>query len=144
MLVDQARANVKDIILAPFIGKINKCATIPEMVQPTVTVIRDLAKEILVDHHLYLSTVANPQEESKELVDDLTQTVKMLQTVINAKNEQNVKEVAQIETARQDMLAALGVMRKSSMNSEYLAATEQMVAKMQGNIFALLIKQARH
>ena len=130
MLVDQARANVKDIILVPYIGKINLCATIPEMVPPTVTVIRDLAKEILVDHHLYLSTVANPQEESKELVDDLTQTVKMLQTVINAKNEQNVKEVAQIETARQDMLAVLGIMRKSSLNSEYLAATEQTVAKM--------------
>jgi len=78
MLVDQARAKVKDIILAPYVGKINKCATIPEMVQPTVTVIRDLAKEILIDHYLYLSTVSNPQEESKELVDDLGWTVKML------------------------------------------------------------------
>ena len=70
------------------------------MVPPTVTVIRELAAEILTNHHLYLSTVENPQEESKELADDITQTVKMLQTVIDAKNEQNVKEVAQIESAR--------------------------------------------
>jgi hypothetical protein len=70
------------------------------MVPPTVTVIRELAAEILTNHHLYLSTVENPQEESKELANDITHTVKMLQMVINLKNEQNVKEVAQIESAR--------------------------------------------
>ena len=70
------------------------------MVPPTVSVIRELAAEILTNHHLYLSTVENPQEESKELADDITHTVKMLQMVINLKNEQNVKEVAQIESAR--------------------------------------------
>jgi len=61
MLVDQARSNVKDLIITPYVGKIDQCATVLEMVQPTVTVIRELAKEILIDHHLYLSTVANPQ-----------------------------------------------------------------------------------
>ena len=62
---------MKDRILNPYVGKIGQCATILDMVQPTVTVIRELAKEILIDHHHYLSKVANPQEESKELVDDL-------------------------------------------------------------------------
>ena len=78
MLVDQARANVKDLLLSPYVVKIDQCASIAEMVQPTVTVIRELAKEILIDHHLYLSTVSNSEEESKELVDDLGWTVKML------------------------------------------------------------------
>jgi hypothetical protein len=100
MLVDQARANVKDLILAPYVGKIDQCATVLEMVQPTVTVIRELAKEILIDHHLYLSTIANPQEESKELVDDLGWTVKMLQKAITLKNEKNVQQVTNIETQR--------------------------------------------
>ncbi len=77
MLVDQEHLNVKDLILTPYVGKIDQCATYLDMVQPTVTVIRDLAKEILIDHHLYLSTVSNLQRESKELIDDLGSTVKM-------------------------------------------------------------------
>jgi len=35
-------------------------------------------------------------------------------------------------------------MRKSAVNNEYLAATEQMVAKMQGDIDALLRQQTKH
>ena len=111
MLVDQARSNVKDLIITPYVGKIDQCATVLEMVQPTVTVIRELAKEILIDHHLYLSTIANPQEESKELVDDLGWTVKMLQKAITLKNEQNVQQVTNIEAQRQSMIAAVGQMR---------------------------------
>ena len=68
----------------------------------------------------------------------------MLHAVINAKNETIVKEVAQIESARQGMLTQLGIMRKTSLNNEYLTATEQMVAKMQGDIDALLRQQAKH
>ena len=68
----------------------------------------------------------------------------MLQAAINAKNETSVKEVAQIEITRQGMLTQLGIMRKSAVNNEYLAATEQMVAKMQGDIDALLSQQAKY
>ena len=71
MLADQTRSFVKERILAPYVDKIDKCPTVPEMVPPTVTVIKELAAEILTNHHLYLSTVENPQEESKELADDL-------------------------------------------------------------------------
>ena len=42
------------------------------------------------------------------------------------------------------MLAQLGIMQKSSLKNDYLAATEQMVAKMQKDIDALLNKQAKH
>ena len=41
------------------------------------------------------------------------------------------------------MLTQLGIMRKSALNNEYLAETEQMVAKMQGDIDALLSQQAK-
>ena len=71
MLADQTRSLVKDRIFAQYVGKIDKCPTVPEMVPPTVTVIKQLAAEILTNHHLYLSTVEDHQEESKELVDDL-------------------------------------------------------------------------
>ena len=42
------------------------------------------------------------------------------------------------------MLASLGNMRKSAVNNEYLAATEQTVAKMQEDIDALLSLQAKY
>jgi len=42
------------------------------------------------------------------------------------------------------MLASLGIMGKTSLNNEYLAATEQTVAKMQEDINALLRQQAKH
>ena len=54
----------------------------------------------------------------------------MLQAAINVKNETNVKEAAKIESARQGMLASLDIMGKTALNNEYLAATEQTVAKM--------------
>ena len=56
-MADQARAQVKDHIIAPYIGKIDQCQTVPEMVPSIVTVIKELAEEILTNHHLYLSTV---------------------------------------------------------------------------------------
>jgi len=116
MLVDQARSNVKDLIITPYVGKIDQCATVLEMVQPTVTVIRELAKEILIDHHLYLSTIANPQEESKELVDDLGWTVKMLQKAISIKNEKNVQQVTFIEARRKELLTTVGLMGQNSLS----------------------------
>jgi hypothetical protein len=78
MLASETRALVKDQILAQCVGKIDQCSTVPEMVPPTITVIKELAVTTLTSHFLYLSTVENPQEESKELADDLNQTVKML------------------------------------------------------------------
>ena len=60
MLADQTRSLVKDRILAQYIGKIDKCQTVPQMVPPTYKVIKELAAEILTNFHLYLSTVENP------------------------------------------------------------------------------------
>ncbi len=60
MLADQTRSTVKDTILARYVGKIDKCATVPDMVPLTVTVIKELAAEVLTNHFLYLSTVDNP------------------------------------------------------------------------------------
>ncbi len=70
-MADQTRAIVKDNILAKYITKIDQCPTVLDMVPPTVTVIKELAAQILTDHFLYLSTVDNPQEESKELAGEL-------------------------------------------------------------------------
>ena len=78
MLADEARALVEDQILAYYVSKIDQCPTVTDMVPTTVTVIKQLAAEILTDHFLYLSTVDNQQEESKELADELGQAVKML------------------------------------------------------------------
>ena len=91
------------------------------MVWPTVTMIRELAKEILIDHHLYLSTVANPQEESKELVDDLGWTFKMLQKAISLKNEKNVQKVTSMEARRKELLTTVGLMGQDSLSDEYVS-----------------------
>lgn len=111
------------------------------MVPPTITVVKDLAAKILSNHHLYLSSVENPQEESKEIADEITQTIKILKAAINGKNEKSAKEVAEIESAREGMLAQLRYMRQSSsVKNDYIAATEEMVGKMQEDIDKLLSK----
>ena len=60
MLADQTRSKVRDSILARYVEKIDKCPTLPDMVTPTVAVIKELASEVLTNHFLYLSTVDNP------------------------------------------------------------------------------------
>ena len=105
---DQASANIKDLILAPYVNRIDQCASVKDMVDPTITVIRELAKEILTDHHLYLSTVYNPQEESKELADDLGWTVKMFQQAITLKKEKSAQLITNIEVDRQKLIATVG------------------------------------
>jgi len=105
---DKASANIKDLILTPYVNRIDQCASVKDMVDPTITVIRELAKEILTDHHLYLSTVYNPQEESKELADDLGWTVKMLQQAITLKKEKSAQLITNIETDRQKLIATVG------------------------------------
>lgn len=86
---------------------IDKCPSVLEMVPPTITVVKDLAVKILSNHHLYLLSVENPQDESKEIADEIKQTIKILKAAINEKNEQNVKEVAEIESSWECMLAQL-------------------------------------
>ena len=111
------------------------------MVPPTITVVKDLAAKILSNHHLYLSSVENPQEESKEIADEITQTIKILKAAINGKNEKSAIEVTEIESAREGMLAQLRYMRQSSsVKNDYIAATEEMVGKMQEDIDKLLSK----
>ena len=61
----------------------------------------------------------------------------MLQAAIKNKNEKSAKDVAQIESARSGMLASLGLISENSLRNDYRAATEQMVAKMHGDIYAL-------
>ena len=67
----------------------------------------------------------------------------MLQAKINNTKETSVKKVAVIESVRQGMLTQLSFMRTNSFDNEYLAKTEQMVVKMQGEIDSLLSQEAK-
>ncbi len=54
MLADETRSHVKDSILAGYVERIDQCPTVPDMVPPTVAVIKELAVEILTNLPLYL------------------------------------------------------------------------------------------
>ena len=71
MLADETRSHVKDTILAGYVEKIDQCPTVPDMVPPTVAVIKELAVEILTNLPLYLTTVDNSHEQSQELAEDI-------------------------------------------------------------------------
>jgi hypothetical protein len=55
MLPFKLKTLIKDRIFSNYLSQIEECATLIEMVQPTIIVIRFLAQEVLTDHYLYLS-----------------------------------------------------------------------------------------
>ena len=87
MLPIQYINRIKDNIIFQYIAKIDNCTTMLEMVPPTIKVIKALASEVLTHHYLYLSTEQNPEEESKELVDELSQAVKRLEHTIRVQKQ---------------------------------------------------------
>jgi len=117
---DEASANIKDLILAPHVNRIDQCASVKDMVDPTITVIRELAKEIQTDHQLYISTLYNPKGESKELVDDLGCIVKMLQQAITFKKEKSAQLITNIKTDRQKLIATVGYLGEDSSSKGYI------------------------
>ncbi len=60
MMPYEIKRHIKDRILMSYVIEIDKCPSASEMVQPTISVIRALASEVLTDHYLYLSTTQNP------------------------------------------------------------------------------------
>ncbi len=90
---DQARLKVKDDILFKYVQRIDNCLTVPNMVPPTVKVIKDLTALILTEHYLYLST-------DHDHLYDILQAAKMLQDAIDTKNQMSKKEIKEIEADR--------------------------------------------
>ena len=115
MLADETRLLIKNHIVADYVTQIDQCPTVADMVPPTLTVVKELAKEILKNHHLHLETVDDPQEESKELAPaDIAQIAKMLKDAINVKKQKSLEQIAEIEIARKGMLSSLGMMSKTT------------------------------
>ena len=97
------KKRIRDDFLTQYVNKIDKSLTIADMIQPTIAVIKALASEVLKDHYLYLSTIYNPQEEAKELSDEICQAVKRLQKLMTSHNQNNVQAVQAIEAERELM-----------------------------------------
>jgi hypothetical protein len=65
-MVDSTLDTVRDEIVLPYLDGLAQCPTTEKMVQLTIATIRDLHRLILTEHFLYLDSVRNPQEHSKE------------------------------------------------------------------------------
>ena len=70
-MVDSTRDIVKHDILVKYVQGLDQCPDIAAMVAPTIQVMKLLHQTILTDHRMYLSTIRNPQEELKQLKDEV-------------------------------------------------------------------------
>lgn len=61
-MVDLTRDIVKQVIVAPYLSGLDQCPSKEDLVEPTITAMRELHKTVLTDYFLYLSRVRNPLE----------------------------------------------------------------------------------
>ena len=135
-MVDQCRSLVKDSILADYIKNVDQCQSLDAMVQPTIDAIRKLASQVLTMYFLILVRRDDPQEESKELPDDLGKWQKTFQAAVD---EQNASKQGMIESMQSeiDMLMLTqkrmkekGLQQSSGIEKALLDMTED-IKKMQ-------------
>ena len=102
------------------------------MVQPTIDAMRKLATQVLTMYFLILVRRDDPQEESKELRDDLGKWQKTLQAAIDEKNasKQDMIETMQSEIdilkLQQKRMKEKGLQQNSTIEKGMLEMTEDI------------------
>ena len=131
-MVDQCKTLVKDSILADYVKNVDQCQTLDAMVQPTIDAIRKLATQVLTMYFLILVRRDDPQEESKELPDDLGKWQKTLQAAVDEKNasKQDMIETMQSEIdmfkLSQKRMKEKGLQQSSGIEKGMLEMTEDI------------------
>ena len=154
-MVDQCRSLVKDSILADYVKDVDQCQTLDAMVQPTIDAIRKLASQVLTMYFLILVRRDDPQEESKELRDDLGKWQKTLQAAIDEKNasKQDMIETMQSEIdmfkLSQKRMKEKGLQQKSGIETVMLEMTEdieklQTECQMNQDVLTALVKETKN
>ena len=154
-MVDQCRSLVKDSILADYVKNVDQCQTLDAMVQPTIDAMRKLASQVLTMYFLILVRRDDPQEESKELRDDLGKWQKTLQAAIDEKNasKQDMIETMQSEIdmfkLSQKRMKEKGLQQSSGIDKALLDMTEdikKMQTECQNNqdILTALVKETKN
>ena len=111
------------------------------MVTLTEKVIQELTSKILNPHY---STPGNPLQADGELTDDILKAAKILQELIDTKNQKYITEVNEIEADQKKMLAVLADLNKTSQKKNYFSGFQQEIDQMQLDIDRLQTQQAEN